>query len=891
MDNYKINIGGAFGSSDNDIKKIYLLSADSGKIDSVYVEYNDGLIEVEDKPEELDYNDFAVAVKDFMKSAGATGENKYSKWFPTRRVNSLGIDFDELDTRYNDQHQVVEDEDLDFGIEDELNNEEELANEEELVNEEENVVPAAVVLPAATVVEEKVNEKTKDNFGKGIVTGLAIALGATALGVGGYELYKTLSDKEAVQTTDTTKEIVELPGAQKEEQVMVSDAAEVQEAYFNQFEESITDFNTYAKKFYTHLTEDDFKNAKEAGITLDETKDYANEGFDAEEVYAALLRWGSEKDNKELAKINAGEEINIEKVMSSSKSDSNRFEEDLIMMLLLDDELDELPNKMEKLFGDEAKEFNQFFSMYKEFKTLKNDGKIDEAHNKMNEIKEAYSEYAFGDNSENDRIFGLTVATWGTVFSTESQICQFRDNVTYTFFDTNTGKEVEKTFKTNTWDEVLSRSSILGFKNCSEVSVNGETKYAATIEGVASNFVYIIDEPSSIVDLSLSNEESMLKGYNSYITAAKTENANIDGSYVGAGGDVNSEFMNSNSEYDQLTQGTISVDALLETVNTKLEDANINGVNKGYYNMLIAQKAMEFKDKYTKVNKNTYANLQKGDTVVIDSFVQQPVTPEQLSAPGAVVVDENGNPSTPEAEMEKARKKWKEKYQEEHPDEHVVDSEEEAEEEAQEEQEDLQAVYNGSYNYFLKSKAPNYYDQYCIPGAPEYKSEWATSSDANVKLRVSQAEEDVNALIAALKEAEQFNNEQEQQQTPNSDTPSEPPTDGPNEGITSEDPTNTDGFAPVVDENTQSEETQTEEETQPQEEAPTEEVNQTQEETQPQEEAQAEEETQTQEETPAEEETQENTTLTEDQISDILDQMLNDLENTDTVEEENVVTK
>ena len=815
----KININGTFGEEENNIEKVYLLSQDSGKIDSIYVTYNDGQVEKIDKPEEVSYEEFATAARTFLAQAGATSKNRYDKWYPVKRNNNYGIDFDLLDNKYDEQH-PVEEESLDVSIDDSEN--------EEDVKYSDTASTANHKLVRTLLVA-------------GTCLGVGYALASCTNRLGGKKEEPPVPTPTPVVSEDTTKSAD-----------IGNDAANYQSDFLDKFEEGITDFNTYAHKFYhAPITEDEIKSLKEMGITIDETKNYANEGLDAEEVYAAMLRWGSELTNEELAMINSGENIDIEKVMSSAKSDSNRFEEDIIMMLLMDEELDfDIQKAIPTLSDKDAEEFNQFKGLYKEFKTLKSEDKIEEAHEKMREIKKAYSEYAFGDNSENGRVFGLTVATWGTVFSVESQIAQFRDKVTYTFFDTNTGKEVEKTFETNTWDEVTMDGAVLGFKNCSEVSVNGESKYAATIEGVASNFVYIIDEPSSISDLALSNEISMMESYNEFIEAKRVENANMDGAYAGTAGTnaIDENYMATNSDFDKLTYQTLNINPLLETINAKLEEAELNGVNKGYYNLYISQKAIEFKNAhFVAANGNSYSYLKPGDTVTIGTFTGAEVTAGDIDTgvmkDGGTVADA----------VEQAKKDWENEGENRHDatDNHgnydpakEKKADEEEQQKAEQEQLNAQDVHNAAFNYALGDDMIAKYPQYAKGTSLSYDPSWASSSDEGIRnahdLGIQMGSKLRDNLLQAERDNEQAQQEQNNQngnengngnggnsgsaevvtEEPKEETPAveepetpvveepetpaveEPKTD--DEGITYEDPTLGEGFAPVVEDETPS---------------------------------------------------------------------------------------
>ena len=777
------DINGVFGDNAEDIGKIVMLSND-GNIESVYIFNGEDLKTPEviiDKPADMSDEEFKKQVKDFLKKAGATSKNRQDRWIKVPRDNEFGINFDEYDSKYEEAMAAsVEGESVDL----DMSTDKDVAAKAEEEAEE--------VAKTETV---KYDDKLKVWLTR---IGLVAAGALTVLGL--QSCVKSL-DKSGdvvvgpVTTTIDETDEPELPVDATD----VSEYTETQEEFFSDMNTDNVTMNQYAHKLYHVLTSEDIEKAKTQGITLDEKAGYANFGFTAEELFAANLRWGATFTNEELAAINHGEMIDIDKIMSSADSDSNTFEEHLIDLLLNDDELNfSIKDSFNRLSDEEAKEFDQFLPMYKEFKQLINDGKIDEAKAKMKEMKHVLVEYAFGDNSENGKIQGLVVGTWATTLSIESQIYQFQEDITYTVFDTKTGKELEKTVKQNVMDEVTMRKLVLGFKDC-PLTANG---YAATIAGLPENFVVETDVPDSIVDLRLSTEVKAMEDYNAYVALIRNENANLDGSYVGAGGTVGDDFYNSNSVYDKLISGTSDVATKLAEINADLADKDINPVNMGWYKVAMAQKAIDFKDKYVKTSQG-----KKGDVISTGTFVAKPIA-DPMSIAGSYDGDI-------QADMDAINDNWAKNYEDpEDPERKGEKSKEDGEKHAKERQALLQGVYDATFNYFVEPALANHPELKINTSYP-YDASWETSSDSEIREKWSWARADALEAVENAKIVDELNQPTPTPQpeptkpadptpTPAEPTPAEPtPTpDQPSDPT----PTPTPDWAPVVpdDENTDS---------------------------------------------------------------------------------------
>ena len=702
--NNKLNISGAYGSADTDIKKIYIKNDQYGP-SKVYVELNNGDFQEIAKPASVTANEFGQSIQEFLMANNLGPATEGINW-DWDFENGNKIDFGVFDQRIIDQ---------------------------------ETAKAAEAALAAKSI-------KTKNLKLALGASGLAATAGVVVgIAIGSHFFGQKAADLPPVdKPTETVSTEVEEEPVVEEVSAGVSDeAAEAQKEWYNDLEEDTESFNQYLSKYYASPIIAEYKDDLEKiGVTLDETKDYANLAFTPEEVFAAKLRWGEEIENEDLINIFHGEAADLEKIVNNSKSYSNGFEERLIIAALLEKDpagLDKLAENMEKVFGENAKEFNQFISLQKEFNELEKDGKEKEAHEKAKEMKIAFDNYTKGDTSENSRIFGLTTVTWGSVWSIQSQMHQFRDQVSYVFHDANTGKEVEYKYETNTFDEIFMRYRILGFEDCSTMNTDGS--YAATIENVPTNYEYIIDEPKSLSDLAISYEVSMLESYNDYyLPTLVNENALMDSNESSS-----EEFRATNSRYDQLTQGTLSVKELLSEITQKLEEKGLLPANLGYYNLLINQKFKEIYDKIAEAKATAngnragvFANAKPGDRVSLG----ETFGPELIGDIAGVEMKDGS-----EFNPDEAKGAWEDSQEDGHdvtgkdgnwdPEkEKKVDEQEEKE--AEEEGLEASQVYAAAFNYAV---GPEFADHYMSTGY-SYDPAWLSSSKPEIAAAASLGLED-----------------------------------------------------------------------------------------------------------------------------------------------------
>ena len=103
-------IRGNIGIDKDDIAKICLLASDDKKINAIYVIYNNGDISRINRNLDEDYSLFTKNLQTFLKGKGATPDNKGKNWFVTEKTNSFGINYDELDKKYELSIQKEEEE-------------------------------------------------------------------------------------------------------------------------------------------------------------------------------------------------------------------------------------------------------------------------------------------------------------------------------------------------------------------------------------------------------------------------------------------------------------------------------------------------------------------------------------------------------------------------------------------------------------------------------------------------------------------------------------------------------------------------------------------------------------------------------------------------------------
>lgn len=594
---------------------------------------------------------------------------------------------------------------------------------------------------------EKMLEKDEDKRANklGLLT-VAAGIGAGMIGNAiagiGYEAYNALANK------DTTIE--------QDSEQLAADMTGKDFAYYSENALS-TNQKTNMLTLNNFASKNGAESWQKVTLTEEQMKQYGYEnkeaifGFTAEEAFALSLRFGHHT-NDEYVTLMGGSNIDVVSVIDSTNSLSNNALNNIISYYICSDDcklnIGDVINFNEK----EQAKVNEFEGMLAEWKTLaKDEDKEKEAFVKMQEIKSWFNEFAYTVDPELDNAKSYLLRTALPACSIISQTYQYKDKVSIEVYDTTKDVYTTKEVKTALFDELMLRNLVTGFKDFEEEKFLKENDISST-----RYTLNLSDEPRSIADKYCDGETERLYQANDYIDKLRTENTIAEAAYQGSitinpnsdvriGDQVASQMDRVNTKYDELTEGTYPVEELLEMINDNLKEKGIYPENINYFR---TTKLSEIQMEYN--SKHGVTQGKKGDKVTVKEETAKPVTPSDLTASNAVVLDQQGNVTTPEQAMEEARQE--DVKETGIKDASTPEASEKADQEAQQNAAEraamLQGVYDASYNYFYSGNANG------------YNAGWATSSDSEVVNRHNTAKADAENRKKIEAEVNSFNQQQ-----------------------------------------------------------------------------------------------------------------------------------
>ncbi len=616
------------GVEPNQINHLYLQADKGGKIQKLYVRYNDGYVQTV-TPEELGVTtlEFAKEISKWFKAMNVSKERNrdYSVALATDKI------FAELDSALERQ---ANKDNYDF----ELDVPEETKTLNLRINKN---------LFKRTKKEEKkedessfeldANENAKLNPKHAAVAGgivaLAIAIGACS-GLT-KDLKTSVNDASSIESSiedensvveenfEEQTTVVEKPSMEgKDYEYYVTYApVDLQKDTMVKYHDYVMNFNNSEGWMFSELTPEIKEELEKMSITLD--GDEALFGFTAEEVNALNLVFGTHT-NEEYTKLTNGEYIDITKVMSSTESDMNKAIRKVIVYYLNSDNAHIGIENVVNFTDSEKEQIKKFEDMFQEYKDLLNEKKEKEAESKMKEIKTAVLEYAHSQDIDVNNAKPYILRTLVSAFSVYSVSYGYQDTITLNLQDNTTGKPVDKDIKTDLWDEITMRDLILGYKECKDehgvVYQDGfsEIDFLNRLDIDSKKYSLIIsDDGVSIADTYVGGLENKLSGANDYMEKLRTENSATDALVTAS---IENANVSNNSELDTLTESSYDQEVVLEMINSDLVKEHRYPSNLNFFTSIYSKftkQVIAFKDALygkmsgTKVSENNGKKQEK----------------------------------------------------------------------------------------------------------------------------------------------------------------------------------------------------------------------------------------------------------------------------------------
>lgn len=628
------------GVEPNQVNHIYIQAAKDGKLQKLYIRYNDGYV---DLYEVVDSNKTEQQkMKEITEMFKAMGVSKvknrdYSVALATDKI------FDQLESKLAEQRSDIDfDFDLDIPEEahisdlhvnkgflkglfnrnkaTEKNNFVEDSNleaENNSVSDSFDEIPSEEFEPINDEnleEEEPIFELEKDENAKlnpkhaavvGGVIALAIAIGAcTQLGGRGIDDTATVaatSGASVEEVTNTATPINKPSMEGQEYDYYVSYATEgLQKSTMVNYHDYVMNFNRSEDWMYQELTPEMIEELEKMSITIDGNE--AIFGFTAEEVNALNLVYGT-YTNEEYTQLMNGQYIDVTKVMSSSESEMNQAIRKVIFYYLNSDSAYAGIENVVNFTDSEKEQIKKFEDMFQEYKDLLKEEKYSDAESKMKEIKTAVLEYAHAQDTEVNNAKPYILRTLVPAFSIYSTCYQYMDTITLNLYDNTSKTYTTKNVKTWLWDEITMRDLVEGYDECKDengvVYQDGfsEIEFLNSFNISSSKYSLVIsDDGVSIADSFVGGLENKLSGYNDYAEKLRTENSSTD-ALVQA--QVQGADITNNTEFDTLTSTSYDQEIILEMIDNELVKENKYPKNTNFFSSMYSKfvkKVIEFKD-------------------------------------------------------------------------------------------------------------------------------------------------------------------------------------------------------------------------------------------------------------------------------------------------------
>lgn len=571
--NELLNIQGKLGE---DISKIYLEAIGNGQIEKVYVKYANGTVKSIDAT-----NIDNKTISDTLKNIGAKASTKGSLWFVATKEN----------IPENIINAPVVEENLDLGLNNQI--------------EEDTVVDLDTV-KNIKYDENKVNGLSfslkKGLLTAGLVAGIGITAGSAIPRLQGCGWFN--QEKEATVTTEITidepeevetpvvEEMVELSLKGKDWNYFLDNSIEFQRNYWSTNHDFVMEFNVSEPWMEPEVTEQLKEMLDKAGVEL--TGDIIRFGFTAEEIHAIRTLY-SEFTNEEMTTINGGEFINTVNMLNSSESDLNKaFRKIQIWYWLSDNQYNPIVN----LCGfndDEVNKIHEYEDYLFQYKNLLKEGKDKEAEELMHKIRDDIYTYGYAQNDGQDKAKPFILKTYLPAVSAYAHMYQYKDTVTLHLFDVIEQKDTDKDIQTILFDDVMMHDLVEGYKGC--VDSDGEVlqesfnviEYLKSFNIDTKRYTLVVsDDGISKADQFNSELVDKLNQYNDFVSKLRVENTAADAAHTSD----SVKPISDNSELDSLIKGCYVASEINEVINDDLDKNNKYPMNINYFPYEFARKLL-----------------------------------------------------------------------------------------------------------------------------------------------------------------------------------------------------------------------------------------------------------------------------------------------------------
>ena len=638
------------GVEPNQVNHIYLQAAKDGKMQKLYIRYNDGYV---DLYEVVDSNKTEQEkMKEISEMFKAMGVSKIKNRDYSVALADDKI-FAQLDSKIAEQKNA---DNYDFDLESDMLEEEEVSNVRvnkgffaNLFNKDTKVEEPAFeevdeptfeeadefeseqeesdeIIKLDTTEDAKLNPKHAAVVGGALA--LAIAIGACSI-LGGREVSDTAVDAATMEASTTdlgnTATPISKPSMEGQDyEYYVTYAPEgLQKDVMTSYYDYVMNFNRSEDWMYAEITPEMKAELEKMSVTVD--GDEAIFGFTAEEVNALNLVYGT-YSNEEYTKLMNGQYIDVTKVMSSSESEMNQAIRKVIFYYLNSDSAHVGIENVVNFTDTEKEQILKFEDMFQEYKDLLNAEKYTEAESKMKEIKTAVLEYAHAQDTEVNNAKPYILRTIVPALSVYSTCYQYMDTITLNLYDNNNNTYTTKNVKTWLWDEITMRDLIEGYQECKDdngvVYQDGfsEIEFLNSFSIDSKKYSLVIsDNGVSIADEFVGGLENKLSGANDYMEKLRTENSATD-AVVAA--QVEGADVSNNSELDTLTSASYDQEILLEMIDNELVKENKYPKNTSFFSSMFSKftkKIIAFKDSVLGGSGNGKGTGSGSETTVIST--------------------------------------------------------------------------------------------------------------------------------------------------------------------------------------------------------------------------------------------------------------------------------
>ncbi len=600
------------GEADNDVKHIYVQASKNGEIGDIYFVFNDGYVERLEMVDPNLSND--VKKHKLMGLFKEMGVSKNKGQDYTMALTSDKI-FKELDRKVEEQRREESGE-YDFEVKSSklpkvlnLRFNKDLFKKNKKEEAKEEVIGEVPEFEFDEDDDAKLSPKHAAIAG-GIVA-LTIAIGACGI----------------IKMTDANDSVIDAIGVEasdgKEDTnsnttTVVKPSMEgqdwnyyVENAPKNFQSEGLIDLYNFLDKFAgseswmnRKITEEDKAALNELNIKFEGEE--AKLTFTPEEAFAFVLVYGNQsKEN--LTTLMNGKNIEIDKVWESSESLSNAFVRKMFLYYLLSDEchtgIEEI--KLLNWSEEDKNDFVKYEDMLRNWKSLIKEEKYSEAKKEIEKIKEDFCEYAYQQDTNENYSKPVVLRLFEVLAQISNNEMGFQSNVTTTFYDSKTNEYVDKTVYTYTIDEKTLDDIIYGYNPCLNAQGIVVREGFNSIEWTklysldSNRYTPVIpDDGVSIVDTFNGGITSRMENANKFMNELEEKNLTSDAAYLGGGGDANNTaYLNSNSEFDELTKYSYDIELVLSLMNDSLFKEGKYSLNTDVFSYFYSLKVMEIKDK------------------------------------------------------------------------------------------------------------------------------------------------------------------------------------------------------------------------------------------------------------------------------------------------------